>query len=366
MPRAKSFSKNDNRIIPFFERFHARGAAGQDRSSERGTRGHRGSSDSGGGLHRVQNAEVRVTEAPDGTIVNRVMVKRTKGGGPQYRMAATNPSEKVTFRVRTTNTADRATVGDVVQKASGAKAGYADIYPVHDNNAPFGHRPVNFQTRWAAATSGPAKKESMQSHFAKAKEKLAKECANCKSLDHKVAHCLWAPQGTIKACPVCPNNGTHLADTCETFDQLSIKEKVQLLVVSRGNMPAYKTRTSWYSYLEEYMKTPGAEMPGSFPWTPSYAKAVLDDVAQLQKEFDRTRDYSHLPVDPDDPKALVQCTPAKFEGPPKRQLREDDPEFRGDLSTAPEMFDDEMTDVGALAKDLPRGFYPMDVESHDN
>lgn len=102
------------------------------------------------------------------------------------------------------------------------------------------------------------------------------------------------PNGTIKACPVCPNNGTHLADTCAAFDQLSIKEKVRLLVVSRGNMPAYNTRTSWYSYLEEYMKTPGAEMPSSFPWT----QAFSGDVGQLQKELDRTGDCSQLPVDP--------------------------------------------------------------------
>lgn len=393
MPRANRSRKNDNRIDPYSGRPNARDATGQDRSSERGTRGHRGSSGSGGGLHIVQNAEVRVTEAPNGTIVNRDMVNRTKGGGPQHRIAAINPSEKGAFRVRTTNTADLATVGDFVQKASGAKAVYADIYPVHDNNAPFSRRRVNFQTKWAAATSGSAKKASTQSSSAssakaaKAREALAKECANCQSLDHKVVNCLWAPKGTITACPVCPNNGTHVADKCATFDQLSIEEKVRLLVVNRGNMPAYTNRTSWYSYLEEYMKIPGAEMPGSFPWTPSYAKAVSGDVAQLQKELDRTGDYSPLPVDPatkdwvtvrgvhavvshihqDDPKTLVQCTPAKFEGPPKRQLRDNEPEIRGpEAGIGPETFDDEMTDVGALVKDLPRGFHPLDVESHDN
>ncbi|KAH6977201.1 hypothetical protein BKA56DRAFT_674043 [Ilyonectria sp. MPI-CAGE-AT-0026] len=365
MPRAKSSRKKDDILNRFFRAHNPHDATGQDSSSERGTRGQRRSASSGDGLDIAQNAEPRVTETPNGTSVNRDTPNQTKGGGSQPQIAAVSPSEKGPFRsgLVATNMADLATEGDGVKKVSGASTICADIYPWYDHNKLFyGRKRVNFQTK-LREFSEQTKKANMQRYFDKVKEKLAKECANCKSLDHKVAQCLWAPQGTIKACPVCPNNGTHLADTCETFDQLSIKEKVRLLVVSRGNMPAYNTRTSWHSYLEEYMKTPGAEMPGSFPWTPGYAKAVSGDVEQLQKELDRTGDYSRLP---DDPTTLVQGTPAKFEGPPKRQLRDNEPGVRGDLSTAPEMFDDEMTDVGAILKNIARGFDQLDVESHDN
>lgn len=71
-------------------------------------------------------------------------------------------------------------------------------------------------------------------------------------------------------------------------------------------------------------------------------------------------------IQQDVPAAPVQGTPAKFEGPPKRQLRDNEPGARGDPIPAPEMFDDEMTDVGAILENTLRRFDQLDVESHDN
>ncbi|KAH6999751.1 hypothetical protein EDB80DRAFT_780403 [Ilyonectria destructans] len=166
--------------------------------------------------------------------------------------------------------------GAFVRRVAGMRSVVADIHPVVTGIRVSRTR-SNFQTRRLSSAPCIPLAERLS-------EPTEQKCAHCAALGHIVADCLWTYEGTIRACPMCPNTISHIADKCATFFEASIEEKVRVLVFERGNMPAYETKKSW-------------PMPERFPWTPEFAKVRSRTILQDQRAFNRHRDPSQLPSD---------------------------------------------------------------------
>ncbi|KAF5668076.1 hypothetical protein FHETE_5342 [Fusarium heterosporum] len=119
------------------------------------------------------------------------------------------------------------------------------------------------------------------------------KCASCGSTTHLLATCLRAVRGFIAGCPIC-NSQTHSVDDCRGFKEMSLAEKVQLLVTKRGNMPAIWSKAKWYMLLHEYCGTAefkDAEDITAFPWSTAFTKRFVSkdggkSLAEGQKKFD--------------------------------------------------------------------------------
>ncbi|KAJ3544889.1 hypothetical protein NM208_g2794 [Fusarium decemcellulare] len=102
-------------------------------------------------------------------------------------------------------------------------------------------------------------------------------CVNCGSTRHKLNHCLPAPEGTIKGCTLC-HTMSHCVDQCARFRNMSLKERVEILVLDRINMPALDTYNSWFHSFRDLSATPGQDntvtLPGRFPWTSGYSRDI--------------------------------------------------------------------------------------------
>ncbi|KAM0545569.1 hypothetical protein ACHAPJ_011269 [Fusarium lateritium] len=144
---------------------------------------------------------------------------------------------------------------------------------------------------------------SPQSHFAMVD--YGENCIRCCSCTHTMPTCIEAVEGEVIGCPLCDSK-THLVDDCKIFKQMSLKEKFDVLVVSRANMAPFKTKSSWYFHLWNYLnsdESEGEPLPTAFPWSKEFAKAQSLDkrrntIREIQKEFDATGDEKLLPVDP--------------------------------------------------------------------
>ncbi|KAF5537034.1 hypothetical protein FNAPI_11541 [Fusarium napiforme] len=129
-----------------------------------------------------------------------------------------------------------------------------------------------------------------------------KLCANCGEDGHLLAHCITAKDGAIRICFFCRDN-SHLADECGRFHRLSLRDKVKLLVVDRGNMPALATKRPWWGYLYDLLEAGDSEsVPDltTFPWTVKYALDIFSGkegkgVNVHQAVFDYSSDRSVLP-----------------------------------------------------------------------
>ncbi|KAF5533602.1 hypothetical protein FNAPI_12619 [Fusarium napiforme] len=128
-----------------------------------------------------------------------------------------------------------------------------------------------------------------------------KPCANCKGQSHQVAGCITTVHGFINACFFCEKDD-HRTDDCDTFKQLSLAEKVKLLVTMRAGMPGL---APWWSLLYEFLEakeTKDIPLPTGFPWTAKFAMEVFEGkrgkpVGEVQTDFDTTKDPNVLPVD---------------------------------------------------------------------
>ncbi|PNP79509.1 hypothetical protein FNYG_07125 [Fusarium nygamai] len=137
--------------------------------------------------------------------------------------------------------------------------------------------------------------------IAKKSKTDGKPCANCKGQGHQVASCITTVHGFIKACFFCEKDD-HRTDDCETFQQLSLAEKVKLLVTNRAGMPGL---APWWALLYEFLEakeTKDIPLPTGFPWTAKFAIGVFEGkhgkpVEEIQREFDMTKDPKVLPVD---------------------------------------------------------------------
>ncbi|KAF5663336.1 hypothetical protein FDENT_13164 [Fusarium denticulatum] len=127
--------------------------------------------------------------------------------------------------------------------------------------------------------------------------------ANCGGDGHLLAHCITAKDGAIRICFFCRDNN-HLTDECERFRRLSLIDKVKLLVVDRGNMPALATKKPWWGYLYDLLDADDPEsIPDfamGFPWTVPYAVSLFSGkvgkgINVHQATFDYSHDRSVLP-----------------------------------------------------------------------
>ncbi|KAF5600413.1 hypothetical protein FPANT_2428 [Fusarium pseudoanthophilum] len=129
----------------------------------------------------------------------------------------------------------------------------------------------------------------------------SKPCANCKGQGHQVAGCITTVHGFINACFFCEKDD-HRTDDCDTFKQLSLAEKVKLLVAMRAGMPGL---APWWNLLYEFLEakeTKDIPFPTDFPWTAKFAIGVFEGkhgkpVGDIQTELDMTEDPKVLPVD---------------------------------------------------------------------
>jgi hypothetical protein len=130
-------------------------------------------------------------------------------------------------------------------------------------------------------------------------ESASKLCANCGGDGHLLAHCITAKDGAIRICFFCRDD-SHLTDECGRFRRLSLTDKVKLLVVDRGDMPALATKKPWWRYLYDILEADDSvRVPHltTFPWTPKYAVDLYvgDGIHAHQAKYDSTRDRSVLP-----------------------------------------------------------------------
>ncbi|KAF5004802.1 hypothetical protein FDECE_8717 [Fusarium decemcellulare] len=129
-------------------------------------------------------------------------------------------------------------------------------------------------------------------------------CVNCGSTRHGLHRCLSAREGTIKGCTLC-HTMSHCVDQCARFRNMSLRERVKILVLDRINMPALDTSDSWFHSFRDLSAAPGQDntvtLPGRFPWTSGFARDIAgnpDRLGTLQAEFDKHRDNLRLPTDP--------------------------------------------------------------------
>ncbi|KAH8714410.1 hypothetical protein BGZ61DRAFT_587180 [Ilyonectria robusta] len=267
MPRCDREKKNNDRAGPYqLPSDNARDATGNDnRASRPGNDSNCGSSGSGGQMTFLSTADRVVVENSQGTFFGHTLIHTKK-------------------------MEDLADAGEFVRRAAGVRSVVAEIYtPI--TGIRVNHARGNLQTRRLSSAPCIPLAERLA-------EPVVPKCAHCSGLGHIVADCPRAPEGTIKACPMCPNNKSHVADKYATFFQASIEEKVRVLVFERGSMPAYETQKSWYSYLLEYMELSDSQpIPERFPWTRAFAKVRSRTIVPLQRAFNRNRDRSQLPSD---------------------------------------------------------------------
>ncbi|KIL95587.1 hypothetical protein FAVG1_00324 [Fusarium avenaceum] len=131
-------------------------------------------------------------------------------------------------------------------------------------------------------------------------------CASCGKPSHNAFRCLVAPKGVVSGCPVCDCR-SHNLDNCQAFIEMSIAEKVDLVVTQRGNMPAFHSSKPWYTWLHEYCSTPGfakSQAITNFPWSKGFATKLYKEqngnyLASVQTSFDA--DPLHREMLPQDP-----------------------------------------------------------------
>ncbi|KAG8668464.1 hypothetical protein FPOAC2_07749 [Fusarium poae] len=129
-----------------------------------------------------------------------------------------------------------------------------------------------------------------------------KRCANCGLDTHSMYDCLFAPEGLIFGCTFC-NTRDHAVDNCIKFEQMSLEEKTEYLVHSRGRRPGLKTTKPWGVYLRDYLTANGdkAKLPGEFPWSADFAYSKAEDftvIRALQSAWNRDKNVEALPQDP--------------------------------------------------------------------
>ncbi|KAJ4251892.1 hypothetical protein NW762_011189 [Fusarium torreyae] len=137
------------------------------------------------------------------------------------------------------------------------------------------------------------------------KKQQGEKCVRCSSHNHKLSKCIKAWEGNVVGCPLC-NLESHLVDNCDKFEQMSLKEKVDVVVVSRGNMAPLRTKSPWYFHLWNYLgseESEGIPLPTVFPWSEEFARDLSWDrrgktIRSIQKKYDATGDEGLLPVDP--------------------------------------------------------------------
>ncbi|KAM0236320.1 hypothetical protein ACHAP5_009401 [Fusarium lateritium] len=129
-------------------------------------------------------------------------------------------------------------------------------------------------------------------------------CGSCDSPSHTLDICLASNEtGVVKGCIFC-NNCSHSTDGCAQFDELSLSDKVKVLVTERAGKPPLATVNSWWDYLLVWYRsseTLHEQPPTAFPWRQEFAARVNrgdlgKSVQDIQSEFDQ-HDSSVLPVD---------------------------------------------------------------------
>ncbi|KAJ4135202.1 hypothetical protein NW768_004823 [Fusarium equiseti] len=128
-------------------------------------------------------------------------------------------------------------------------------------------------------------------------------CIECGD-HHALKDCLFVPKGYVHGCTLC-NTRDHAVDSCNQFQDMSLKEKAKLLVYERGSLPMLETspdQPEWHWYLKEYLREAGqdADVPKAFPWTLEFAKKVRDrdNFDGIQLRWVIYKDVDALPKDP--------------------------------------------------------------------
>ncbi|RGP77296.1 hypothetical protein FLONG3_4594 [Fusarium longipes] len=144
---------------------------------------------------------------------------------------------------------------------------------------------------------------SERSHGSKASlEKPKVRCVQCHSTEHFLKDCLFASCGYIIGCTLC-NTLAHSVDDCQRFIDMSLKDKVRVLVHERAWRPVLKTAKPWWEYLREYALTEDATIPLGFPWSCNFTIAKYDEdeglyLPRLQRRWDQDHNEIHLVTDP--------------------------------------------------------------------
>ncbi|KAM0199139.1 hypothetical protein ACHAPQ_011635 [Fusarium lateritium] len=146
--------------------------------------------------------------------------------------------------------------------------------------------------------------QSQDSQTTTVSERPNIQCGSCDSPSHTLDICLASNEtGVVKGCIFC-NNSSHSTDGCAHFDELSLSDKVNVLVTERAGKPPLATVNSWWDYLLAWYRsgdTLHEQPPTAFPWRREFAARVNrgdlgKSVKDIQSEFDQ-HGSSVLPVD---------------------------------------------------------------------
>ncbi|KAJ4179281.1 hypothetical protein NW755_012625 [Fusarium falciforme] len=136
------------------------------------------------------------------------------------------------------------------------------------------------------------------------------QCENCGGSGHNMDRCLKVPEGRLRGCTMC-HSTTHCGDDCRNFHELTLQQKVKLLVYDRFSLPPLETKVNWFKWLRQWLSHPdsrdqdrSADVPSGFPWSEKFTVNLslgqMPGVAvdALQAEFDGHQDVARLPKDP--------------------------------------------------------------------
>lgn len=143
-----------------------------------------------------------------------------------------------------------------------------------------------------------------------AKAKVIQEatiCANCDEDDHDLSLCPRPKADDLVHGCARGNPSSHTVDECEGLSSLSAKERMDLLLNRRANMPALKTKgsLSWVERLLGYLADNGkATVHRYLAWSEEFGKSIasgpiINVVRFTLENFPMTGQRDEMPVDPD-------------------------------------------------------------------
>ncbi|KAJ4011520.1 hypothetical protein NW752_008524 [Fusarium irregulare] len=131
------------------------------------------------------------------------------------------------------------------------------------------------------------------------------DCPCCPEGKHRLINCIVrCPEGVLSGCAIC-NSRSHLPDKCNAFKNMTLRDKVEWLVVKRARKPALRTEKPWYLWLHEWCNSSSYDddLIKGFPWSVPFTKDTSRKkggkyIRATQEKYDSTHDGLNLPVDP--------------------------------------------------------------------
>ncbi|RBR21421.1 uncharacterized protein FIESC28_04958 [Fusarium coffeatum] len=131
------------------------------------------------------------------------------------------------------------------------------------------------------------------------------DCPFCPAGKHRLINCIVrCPEGVLSGCAIC-NSQSHGPGKCNAFKNMTLRDKVEWLVVKRARKSALRTEKPWYLWLHDWCNSSSydEDLIKGFPWSVDFTKATSRKkggkyIRATQEKYDATHDGLNLPVDP--------------------------------------------------------------------